>query len=112
MLWFVEHFFCGSRCCDIKVCGFYGSSTGLQRGDSFLWRIYGLLLRIYESYLLRFGSRLQCGVEVLGGSLLNILKGRYLLKRRKVIITSLTVVAELFYEVLEVLEEELSTKEL
>ena len=24
MLWFVEHFFCGSRCCDIKVCGFYG----------------------------------------------------------------------------------------
>ena len=34
MLWFVEHFFCGSRCCDIKVCGFYGGSTGLQRGDS------------------------------------------------------------------------------
>ena len=59
---------------------------GLQRGDSSLWRIYGLPLRIYGSYLLRFGSRLQGGVEVLGGSLLNILKGRYLLKRRKVII--------------------------
>ena len=54
MLWFVEHFFCGSRCCDIKVCGFYGGSTGLQCGI--------------------LGSRLQCGVGVLGGSLLNILK--------------------------------------
>ena len=86
MLWCIEHFFCGSRCCDIKVCGFYGSSTGLQRGDSFLWRIYGLFLRIYESHSLWFGSRLQYGVKVLSGSLSNILKGRYLLKRRKVTI--------------------------
>ena len=40
----------------------------------------------YESHLLRFGSRLQYGVKVLSGSLSNILKGRYLLKRRKVTI--------------------------
>ena len=42
----------------------------------------------YENQLLRFGSRLQYGVKVLSGSLSNILKGRYLLKKRKVIITS------------------------
>ena len=40
----------------------------------------------YKSHLLRFGSGLQCGVKVLSGSLSNILKGRYLLKRRKVTI--------------------------
>ena len=40
--------------------------------------------------------RTSVWAEVLSGSLLSILKGRYLLKRRKVIVTSLTVVAELF----------------
>ena len=61
---------------------------GLTTWRFFLWRIYGLPLWIYEGCLLRFGSGLQCGAEVLSGSLLSILKGRYLLKRRKVIVTS------------------------
>ena len=39
---------------------------------------------------------LQCGTEVSSGSLSSILKGRYLLKRRKVTVTSLNVIAELF----------------
>ena len=46
MLWFVKYFFGGSRCCDIKVCGFTA------------------VLRIYNVEIL--DSRLQCGVEVLG----------------------------------------------
>ena len=57
----------------------------------FLWRIYGLPLWINEGRLLRFGSGFQYGTEVLSGSLLSILKGRYLLKRRKVTVTGLHV---------------------
>ena len=38
--------------------------------------------------------------EVSSGSLLSILKGRYLLKRRKVTVTSLNVIAELFLKFL------------
>ena len=69
------------------LVGLYGLTTW----RFFLWRIYGLPLWIYEGRLLRFGSGLQCGTEVLSRSLLSILKGRYLLKRRKVTITGLNV---------------------
>ena len=61
---------------------------GLTTWRFFLWRIYGLPLRIYGDCLLRFDSGLQCEAEVLSRNLLCILKGRYLLKRRKVIISS------------------------
>ena len=37
----------------------------INNEEFFLRRIYGLFLRIYESHLLRFGSRLQYGVKVL-----------------------------------------------
>ena len=66
----------------------------------FLWRIYGLPLWIYEGCLQRFGLGLQCGTEVSSGSLLSILKERYLLKRREVIVTNLNVIAELFLKFL------------
>ena len=100
LLRFVEYFFCGSSYCGNKVCGFswivnsHGNNGKALRVNSveiFLWRIYGLPLWIYEGCLLRFGLGLRCETKVLSRSLLSILKGRYLLKRRKVTVTSLNV---------------------
>ena len=92
MLWFIEHFFCGSRYwfSGIKSCGCCGRLvTATATRAEGLVKSYGSYS--YGDYLLRVDSGLQCGAEVLNENLLCIWKRRYLSKSLVIFRDSVTL---------------------